>query len=235
VKILNWFIKLISKTIGLLHLPFVDKSFPLSDYFEIEKHIRGLESPFVVGAVKINGHGSNILIGLVQSISSKGGAFKVTHALAHIGLYNGFKHRVVQSVGSGIKESSLLEAIGQRDTVVLRRPNPKVLNSKVCEHALEYLHAVAKRDAQVNIEYDNVHDYSEITIEQVREYSNKNVKMDCSETVMQAINHGFKMTNQKSLINMVNRAGKESWAPSDLYNSKLFITFYDSKKGFINS
>lgn len=234
MKILNWLIRLVSKTIGEWHLPFVDKEFQLKDYFAIIDYIDKLPSPFVVGTVKIKGHGSNILIGIAQYISSKHDAFKITHALSHIGKNDKFKHAAIQSVGTGIQEVSFLEVIGQRDTVVLRKPNPKLLNDKVCEHALEYMKAVVERDEKINIEYDNNHDYSIITIEQMRDYSNNNIKMDCSETVMQALDHGFRMTNQKSLVKMVERVGKKTWTPLELYNSELFITFYDSKKGFIN-
>lgn len=234
MKILNWLVAFSSNTLGSWHWPWVDKRLSLKDYFKIEKAIRQLSNPFVVGVVKTNGHGSNILISIAQLFSSRNKTNRVTHALAHIGLHGGFKHRVVESVGSGIQEISLLEAIGQRDEVVLRKPNPHLINDQVCKHALEYIYAVAERDKNINIEYDNAHDYTEITIEEIRDYSNKNVNLDCSETVMQSLVHGFKMAGQKNLIKMTSRAGKLSWAPSDIYFSELFITMYDSKKGLIN-
>lgn len=233
MKILNWLIRMLSKTVGEWHWPWVDKGFAIEEYFEIEKLIRTFSNPLVVGLVKTKGHGSNLLISASQFFSKKK-CFKITHALVHIGIYKGYKHRVVESVGDGIQLVPLLTAIGQKDNVVLRRPNPKLVNDMVCKHAIEYIHEVEKRDAEIGIEYDNDHIYDIITIEQIKDYSNKNVKLDCSETMMQALEHGFKMTGQKSLIKMINRGGKLMWAPSDIYFSELFITFYDSRKGFID-
>lgn len=232
MKILDFLIKLVSNTVGRWHFPWVDKNFALKDYFAIESKIRELSSPFVVGVVKTNGHGSNLLISIAQCFSPKNKCYRVTHALAHIGLYNGYKHRVVESIGEGVQEVPLLEAIGQRDEVILRKPNPQLINDNVCQHAIEYIKAVAERDAKTNITYDNYHDYSIIPIEQIRDHSSENVQLDCSETIMQALEHGFKMTGQKSLIKMVNRAGKSTWAPSDIYHSDLFITMYDSRIDF---
>ena len=64
MSILNWFVGLISKTFGKWHWPWVDKKFNMCDYFHIESEIRKLPSPFVVGVVKTDGHGSNILINI---------------------------------------------------------------------------------------------------------------------------------------------------------------------------
>ena len=233
MKILNFFIDLVSKTIGEMSLPFVDKEFNLDDYFQIEEMIRDLSNPFVVGIVKTKGHGSNLLIQGAQFFSKDKRKRKgeVTHALAHIGIFNGFKHRVVESIGGGIRECSLLKAIGQRDIVVLRKPNPRLVNDMVCKHAIEYIKEVAKRDAIRNIKYDNGHDYSIITMEELKDYSKENVKFDCSETVMQALEHGFRMTSQASIIKMVKRGGKSTWTPADILYSDLFITIYDSRRG----
>ena len=230
---INWFINLLSKTIGEWHLPFVDKEFNLGDYFQIEEMIRDLSNPFVVGGVKTKGHGSNILIQTAQLFSKDKRKRKgeVTHALAHIGIHNGFRHRVVESIGEGIRECSLLKAIGQRDIVILRKPNPRLLNDTLCRHAIEYIQAVADRDAVQNIKYDNDHDYSVITMEELKDYSKENVKFDCSETVMQALEHGFRMTGQASIIKMIKRGGKSTWTPADLLYSDLFVTIYDSRRG----
>ena len=54
--------------------------------------------------------------------------------------------------------------------------------------------------------------------------------MDCSETIMQALAHGFRMTDQKNLIQMVKRGGKQTWAPADILYSDLFDTIYDSRR-----
>jgi len=233
MKVLNFIINILSKTIGEWHFPWVDKKFNLKDYFLIEGQIRKLSSPFVVGVVKTNGHGSNLLIRFAQLFSKDARKRKgeITHALAHIGIYDGYKHRVVESLGDGIREHSLLESIGQRDTVILRRPNPKFLNPTLCNHAIDYIKEVAKRDAFNNIEYDNDHDYKTIPIEDIMDYTNtKNLKLDCSETVMQALEHGFRMTGQVSIIKMVKRGGKLTWIPADILFSDLFITMYDSRK-----
>ena len=228
---LKWIINLVSNTIGKWHFPWVDKAFNLEDYFLIEKELRDLDCPFAVGIVKTNGHGSNLLIRIVQLLSSDSRKRKseVTHALAHIGINKGYKHSVVESLGDGIREVSLLKAIGQRDRVILRMPNPQFLNKKLCEHAVEYIKEVAKRDAYFNIQYDNAHNYEIIPIEDIKDYSTINVKLDCSETIMQAIEHGFKMTGQKSMIKMEMRGGISTWSPEDIHYSRLFITFYDSE------
>ena len=230
---LNFIINLLSKTLGEWSWPWVDKEFPLKDYFGIEKEIRKLQNPFVVGLVKTKGHGSNILIRFAQLISSDPRKRKgqVTHALAHIGIFNGFKHRVVESVGEGIQEVSLLESIGQRDTVILRAPDPLLLSDEICNHALDYIKEVAKRDSLQNIEYDNDHNYEIITIEELKDYSKRNIRLDCSETIMQALEHGFKMVGVPSMINMINRGGKSTWSPIDILFSNLFITIYDSRRG----
>ena len=232
--VLNLIVKLLSNTIGQWHLPYINKKFPIEDYFKIEEYIRGLSNPFVVGAVRTHGNGSNLLIGLAQCFSPTKKCFRVTHVLAHIGIFGGFRHRVVESLGPGIREVPLLQAIGQRDDVVLRKPNPRLLNDEVCKHAIEYIQEVAIRDSFKNIDYDTVHDYSIITLEELKDYSNNNIHLDCSETIMQALEHGFKMTGQKSLVKMVDRVGKKTWTPAELYHSELFITFYDSKEGFID-
>lgn len=233
MKLLDYLVIFLGKTVGSAHLPFVDKKFPLKDYFEIEKYLRQLNNPFVVGLVKTNGHGSNLLISITQLFSKKK-CSKVVHAFAHIGIYGGFKHRTVEALNEGIVEQTLLRSIGQRDNVVLRKPNLKLINENVCNHAIEYIYEVIKRDNFVNIPYDQVHNYDIITIEQIKDYKNKIPSMDCSELIMQSLEHGFRMTNQKSLIKMVNRLGKSSWTPADIYFSDLFETFYDSKKGFID-
>lgn len=229
MRLLNWIINIFSKTIGSWHWPWVDKSFDLSDYFETEQRIRDLSNPFVVGLVKTYGHGSNFLIRVAQCFS-KDSCKDVTHALAHIGVFNGYKHRVVEAIGEGIREVSLLQAIGQRDNVILKKPNPKYLNDKCCKHIIEYIKEVAKRDAVINIQYDNAHNYETITIEEIKDYSENNVKLDCSETIMQAIIHGLRMTGQRNYIQMKKRAGKMTWTPSDILHSELFIDFYDSRE-----
>jgi hypothetical protein len=221
---LNWFIKLLSNTVGEWHWPWVDKKFSLKDYFEIENKIRELDVPFVVGLVKTNGHGSNLLIGIAQSFTKdkrKRGS-EITHALAHIGVNKGYKHRVVEAIGEGIREVSLLEAIGQRDKVILRVPNPKLLNDQVCKYAIEYLKDLADRDRELNIAYDNEHNYQ------------NDEALDCSETIYHALSYGFEKAGHSNKVIMIERAGKKTWAPIDIRYSDLFIDLYVSGKGFTN-
>jgi len=229
MKIINKIITFMSNAAGSIHAPWINKEFNLKDYRKIEKKIETLSTPFFVGLVKTNGNFSNLLIYIAQLFSKKR-TKRVTHAFAHIG----DEFKIVESIGKGIQKISLLEAIGQRDSVVLRYPNPHFLNNTLCDHAIDYIKAVVKRDVEIGVEYDIKHSYAIIPIEDIRDYSIKNVKLDCSELIMQALEHGFRMTDQRSLIKKTNRAGKKSWSPGDIYFSELFITFYDSRKGFIN-
>jgi len=231
--VVDFIVRFFGKTIGKLSMPFVNKEFPLRDYFKIESRIKRLDSPFVVGLVKTKGLGSNFLISTAQRLT-KNKTARIVHAFAHVGILKNVKHRVVESVDGGVHEVSLLEAIGQRDTVILRRPNPKYISKEVCDYALEYIRAVEERDSKHNISYDHDHNYSEITLEEMRDYSSNNIKLDCSETIMQAINHGFRKVGIDSPVKMTNRCGKFVWAPGDIYFSELFITFYDSKIGILN-
>jgi len=220
-KIINWFVALVSKTLGEWHWPWVDKQFKIEDYFDIEVMIRNLQSPFVVGLVKTNGHGSNLLINFAQKMGGKNKGAVTTHALAHIGIYKDYKHRVVEAIGEGIREVPLLKAIGQRDIVILRRPDHTRINSVVCAHAIDYLKDMAKRDAENNITYDNDHDYS------------NDMSVDCIETVYQALTYGFEKEGLENPIKLVDRAGKMTSSPADFELSDLFITIYDSRIGFI--
>lgn len=224
MKILNWIINFISKTFGTWHWPWVDKQFPIQDYFEIEKRIRELEVPFAVGLVKTNGHGSNILIKIGQGLSKdkRNRKCNIVHALAHIGLYGGYKHRVVEAIGDGIREVPLLQAVGQRDVVIIRTPNWSKLNPVVCKYAIEYLKDLADRDKEKNIAYDNAHDYYNAEA------------LDCSETVYRALEYGFKKADQVLSISLINRGGKMTWTPADIRFSDLFIDMYVSGEGFKN-
>lgn len=224
MKIINWLVTFISNTFGTWHFPWVEKKFNMSDYFELEKRLREMEVPFVIGLVKTNGFGSNVLITIAQCLIGKTDypSCNITHALAHIGLHDGFKHRVVESIGDGVREVSLLKAIGQRDVVIIRIPNPKKLNSQVCKYAIEFLKDLADRDRKQAIKYDLQHDYDNADT------------LDCSETIYLALEYGFKKADQESSIKMINRAGKKSWAPADIRFSDLFIDFYVTGKGFTN-
>ena len=219
---INSIIKIASKTIGTLHFPYVDKKFNLDHYFTIEKLIREQSHHFIVGLVKTNGHGTNLLVKIATRDS------EIVHAFAHIGIYKGYKHRVIESVGTGIQEISLLSAIGQRDRVIPRAPNIKIIPVKVLDHAVNYCKEIAKRDSKQNIKYDNVHDYSTITYGELCNY-NADIKLDCSEVIMQALEHGFRKCNLHSPINRVQRGGKWTWSPLDILKSDIFTTIYDSQ------
>jgi len=224
MSMLNLVASILGKTVGKWKFPYVDKKYDLDHYFELEKRLRELDSPFAVALTKGYGHGSNILIKIAQSFTSNKAKrnCKITHAIAHIGINNGYKHRAVEAIATGIQEVSLLKAIGQKDVVVIRVPNPKKLNSQVCKYAIEYLKNLVERDKVKNIEYDNKHDY------------HNDESLDCSETIYRALTYGFRMADQESSVKLINVAGKDIWSPADIRVSDLFIDLYTSEKGFID-
>lgn len=220
--IVTFFINLLSKTLGSWSLPYVDKKFNLNHYFQIESKLSELRVPFAIGVVTTYGHGSNILIKIAQMISKdkRKRKSKKTHALAIVETKNG-KFRTAEEMGPGLQEVTLLSSIGQRDEVLIRVPNPRLVNDQVCSYALEYIRKVLAIDRMKNIEYDNDHNLE------------SDERMDCSELIYHALNYGFKKAGQKSLIKTVNRGGKKSWAPVEAQFSELFVDVYDSKKGFL--
>jgi hypothetical protein len=223
MKLVNFFVKLISESIGSLSLPYIQKKFNLNHYFLIEKEIAKLEVPFAIGLVTTYGHGSNILIKAVQLISKDKRKRKSnkTHAFAIVSTENG-KFRTVEAIGKGgIQEVTLLSSIGNRDELKIRVPNKGLVNNEVSKHALDYIRQVSKRDNEQNIGYDLKHDLLDPK------------RYDCSELIFHALNHGFEMAGQKALTKTVKRAGKISWAPVEAEFSKLFVDLYDSKKGFV--
>ena len=220
--IVNWFVKILSNTIGEWSFPWVEKKFNLNHYFAIERELAKLEVPFAIAVVTTYGHGSNLLIKGAQLLSKDKRKRKSnkTHALTIVDTKNG-KFRTVEAIGNGIQEVSLLSSIGQRDEVKIRIPNKSLVNDQVCKFALDYIRQVARRDDQENIAYDLEHDLLDPK------------RYDCSELIFHALNYGFEMAGQKALTKTVTRGGKLSWAPVEAEFSKLFVDLYDSKKGFI--
>lgn len=217
-------VKLLQKTIGSWHWPFVDKKFNLNHYFEIEKELEKLPVPFAVAVVTTYGHGSNLLIRLANRLSKDPRKKKTrkTHALAIVCAEKN-KARTVEAIGRGIQEFTLLSSIGARDEVKIRIPNYKVMNEQVCKFALEYIESVAEVDREQNIPYDVLHDLEDPT------------RYDCSELIYHAINHGYDWAGQRRLTKTVVRLGQKSWSPAELEFSELFVDLYDSKKGFVNN
>lgn len=220
--LVNWFVKLLSNTIGKWSFPWVEKKFNLNHYFNIEKKISELPVPFAIAVVTTYGHGSNLLIRGAQMISKDARKRKSnkTHALAIVRAENG-KFRTIEAMGPGIQEVSFLSSIGNRDEVKIRIPKYNLMNEKVCEQAIKYIKDVAERDAEKNIPYDLEHDISDPE------------RYDCSELIFHAINHGFKMSDQPSPLKPVRRGGADSWAPVEAEFCELFEDMYDSKKGFL--
>lgn len=220
--IVNFFVKLLSNTLGQWSFPWVEKKFNLNHYFGIERELAKLNVPFAISVVTTYGHGSNVLINFAHKLSKdkRKRKSKITHALSIIETRNG-KFRVAEAMGPGIQEVSLLSAIGQRDEVKIRVPNPKLMNDQVCSFALEYLRKVLAVDRAKNIPYDLEHDLMDPE------------RYDCSELIFHAVSYGFEKAGQLNLLKPVSRAGKKSWAPVEAEFSELFIDIYDSKKGFL--
>jgi hypothetical protein len=220
--IVNLFVKLLSNTIGKWSLPYVEKKFNLNHYFLIEKELSKLNVPFAISVVTTYGHGSNLLISGAQKLSKDKRKRKsnITHALSIVETRNG-KFRAAEAMGPGIQEVSLLSAIGQRDEVKIRVPNPKLMNDQVCSFALDYIKRVLAIDRTKNIPYDLDHDLMDPE------------RYDCSELIFHAVSYGFEKAGQMNLLKTVSRAGKKSWAPVEAEFSELFIDIYDSKKGFL--
>lgn len=200
---------------GSLHFPWVDKKFNLNHYFELEKELEKLNVPFAVGLVSTYGHGSNLLIKLVQKLTKQTRNSKVTHAFAIISnKKNNF--RVAEFIGQGLQEATLLSAIGNRDVVKILVPNEKV-SEQNARLFIKYVKIVLARDAFTKIKYDLDHDI------------NDHERYDCSELIFHAINYGM----GENVLRPVRRMGRDTWSPADLENTEYLKLIYDSKIGLI--
>lgn len=218
MKLLDLLIKIYSNTIGKTSWPYSIKKFDLEDYFNIEKELKKMNVPFCVGIVTTYGQGSNLGIVLSNKISKTKIKRKsnATHAFAYIRCEKGYKHRVVEQIGHGLSVNTLLSAIGHRDEVVIRIPNPLIIDDLVSKKVLEYLEMMIEQDKISNIPYDNTHTTK-----------NNNLSSDCSGLIYQALDYAFIELGRYNPIKIEKRCGKESWTPVDIEFDPCFITIYN--------
>lgn len=206
---LNFLSNLLTKTVGGIHWPFCFKRFKLSDYPMISEKIKN--EPFIPILVTTYGSaGSNFLIRAAQFFKARYWT-KKTHVLISIG-----GDKVVEANGThGIQAVSLLEAIGQRDEVMIMQPKSgKFVNLM----AREYIIKLMQRDEKDPVKYDNNHD--------LRDSS----EFDCSEVFFKAQNYGFQQMGGK-LIEPIIRFGRESYSPADIERCDNLTIVYDSTRG----
>lgn len=224
-KIVQNLMAFIGKTSAHIHMPYNRKKLDLNKYFELEKKLRdSLSVPFAIGLVSTDGEASNIFIKAANLFASnkKKSKSKITHSFAYIDCINGYKHRVAEMTVNGFIINPLLSAIGQRDNVIIRVPNELLMPESVRRYAKDYLLGLAKKDEEGNIEYDFNHDNKD------------SEKMDCSEMIFLALKYGYEKADIRFPMMMETRLGYEAITPTDLEYSDLFVTIYDSKKGFLD-
>lgn len=211
---IQWLIKIFTKTLAKIELPYIHKGFPLKDYFKLEKLLK--DEKVAVVLVTTYGSGSNLGIKFGQWFG-KWKYSKKTHALLFVGRdKDKFKSMSVEAVGSGIQKISFLEAIGQRDEVKVMILRHDIFNEKMINDVVDFINTIYLKDLNKNIEYDNDHNLS------------TDDKYDCSELCYKAINFALKKNNSGFSISPVNRLGKISFAPSDLEDTNLLLTVYDN-------
>lgn len=216
----NTFFKLIDRTLGKWHWPFADKKFNLNHYFTIEKEMMKLPSPYAVAVVSTYGHGSNMLIKLIQQFSKEKEkrSSKFTHALVVVN--NKDKNfRVAEAIGAGLQEATLLSAIGNRDMVKILVPDYSKMPVEACNHALDYVYEVIEKNRLNRIPYDLKHNMEDPD------------RYDCSELVYASVNYGFKKAGLPAPLRPITRLGSKTWAPCDVEFSDLFKILYDTKDG----
>ena len=218
---LDFLIKIYSNTLGKWHMPYSHKHFKLNDYFKIEEKLKELKVPFAIGLITAHGNGSNIGIRLSNKISKDKGKrrSKKTHLFIYVAHIDGCKFRVVEQVATGLQNSSLLEAIGQKDEVMIRVPNKRYIADPTATIAAEYAAKLVAIDKVTPIEYDNTHALD------------MDHASDCSGLLWQALTYAFSELELENLLETVDRVGMETYTPVDVEYSKLFTTIYDD--GFI--
>lgn len=220
-KLFSWVTKIYAKTLGKWHVPYNHKLFNLNDYFKIEEKLKELEVPFAIGLVTTYGNGSNlgIVLGNKLSKDKRKRKSKKTHLFIYAGSMEGHKFRVVEQVGTGLQNTSLLCAIGQKDEVMIRIPNKKFIADPTSKLVIEYVSNLLDKDDVTPIPYDNAHrlDMDDTS--------------DCSGLLWQALTYAFNELELENLLKTVDRIGIETYAPVDAEFSKLFTTIYDN--GFV--
>ena len=215
--LLNLFIKVYSNTLGKWHMPFSHKKFNLNDYFKIEEKLKELNVPFAIGLVTTYGNGSNLGIKFSNWMSKdkRKKKSKKTHLFIYAAHLDGFKFRVAEQVGTGLQNSSLLEAIGQKDEVKIRIPDKRYIADPTATLATEYINNLLNIDKDTPINYDNKH---------VLDMDNTS---DCSGLLWQALTYAFSELGLENLLETIDRLGMETFTPVDAEFSKLFTTIYD--------
>ena len=203
---------------GTFHLPFVDKMFDIAEVATIEEIIESDSDSFYTLLTSSRGHLSNVWIRLGYKLgNAKYKKSIYTHAIPYLGVENG-KHMIVEAITEGIVKRPMIEAIGQKDMVMLLKLSRKVPSS-VVKRIYANLQAIVDRDEKTNIEYDSGHSLGTKEI------------YDCSELVYSIVNQGHIDCGHRAPLAPVNRAGVDSYAPIDVHYSDLFEIVYVSNKG----
>lgn len=197
-------------TLGKVHLPYVDKRFNLDHYSMVKNILDGHE--YAIGLVSTSGHFSNLMIKAANIFCKDKRKFKTKRTHSFI-ICNG---RVIEATSKGLRECSLLKAIGQRDYVTIRIPNESFIPKVVQEGACFYLEKRIEEDSVKNISYDVEHDIT------------NDRKLDCSESIYASLKFGYERVGQKEKITEVERFGILTWTPADAEFSKLFKTVYEN-------
>lgn len=205
---LNYILVILTKLIGSIKWPYSHKKFNLKDFSIINEMIK--YEPFIPILVTNYGNiGSNFLIKIAQWIGIRKWS-KKTHVLISIG-----NNRVVESSGTeGIREITLLEAIGQRDEVMILKSH---LGKKVDENSRYFLLNLLEMDDNKAIGYDDNHDLADSS------------KYDCSELFFKSYNYGLKK-NGIPTLKPVRRFWRNSYSPLDVEMCKMLTIKYDSNK-----
>jgi len=221
--LINIFVNLYAKTIGSWSLPYVNKKFPIRDYFKIEKMLRNLDSPLAIALVTTYGNGSNVGIRVGQWIGPKKWT-KKTHVAIQFEIKDGYKHRVAEAVGGepmnngGLIETTLLEAIGQRDEVKILVPDfDSPLNQRIASFVCDFVADKVREDKINPIPYDDGH--SILTPE-----------LNCSELLYKALRYAFNRADAHNPMEPVIRGGIPTWTPADVEYSDFFRVVYDSER-----
>lgn len=200
--------------------PLSHKQFNLEHYPKILSEINRRNVKIGVGLVTTDGAFTNLLIRILNKMSKdkRKRKSKITHAFFFLVENNDIK--VVESIErKGVIKRDFLPSIGQRDLVILRTLNKKMINDKFEEKVIEYIKKVVDLDNLSDIPYDTEHNIFDQS------------KYDCSELIYHSLKYALKECDQHFPIEPIKRLKHPTWMPVDIQFSDLFVDFYDSNKG----